>query len=180
MTHAAVPLAAALALGPSRIPPHIVAVGVVLAMLPDADVVGFRLGIDYADVLGHRGASHAISVGVGAAALVMLLLRRAWPRAVVNGALVFGFLALSMVSHGLLDALTSGGLGPALFWPVDDARHFAPWRPIRVSPIGMGFFSMRGLVTLASEALWVWLPALLAALSLRAILPHPGRSGATR
>jgi hypothetical protein len=28
-----------------------------------------------------------------------------------------------------------------------------------VSPIGIGFFSLRGLAVLWSELLWVWLPA---------------------
>ena len=30
----------------------------VLSMLPDADVITFVWGIDYADPLGHRGAAH--------------------------------------------------------------------------------------------------------------------------
>jgi inner membrane protein len=60
----------------------------------------------------------------------------------------------------MLDSLTDGGLGVAAFAPFDDARYFAPWRPIRVSPIGAAFFSARGLAVLASEVVWVWLPAL--------------------
>jgi inner membrane protein len=128
-------------------------------MLPDADVVGFRLGIDYGDVLGHRGASHSLFVAAIVAALVTALLRQARWR------LAFLFLFISMASHGLLDAITNGGLGPALFWPADDARYFAPVRPVRVSPIGAGFFSARGIGVLLSEFLWLWLPTLgLAAL----------------
>ncbi|HYX92236.1 MAG TPA: hypothetical protein VE782_11770, partial [Myxococcaceae bacterium] len=44
--------------------------------------------------------------------------------------------------HGLLDALTDGGLGAALFWPLTAARCFAPVLPIPVAPIGPGIFSM--------------------------------------
>jgi inner membrane protein len=72
-------------------------------------------------------------------------------------------------SHPLLDALTNGGLGVALFWPWSDARLFAPWRPIAVSPIGAGFFSARGLAVLGSDLRWVWLPTLGAALTIAAI-----------
>jgi inner membrane protein len=160
MTHALLPIAAGLALGPSRIPRSVWVAGAMLAMLPDADVVGFKLGIDYADVLGHRGASHSLFVAAIVGAWVTALLRpeRWW--------LAFLFLFASMASHGLLDALTNGGLGPALFWPMDDARHFAPVRPILVSPIGAGFFSARGVNVLLSEFLWLWLPTIsLAALT---------------
>jgi inner membrane protein len=63
-----------------------------------------------------------------------------------------------MAAHDLLDAMTDGGLGIALFSPFDRTRYFLPWRPIRVAPIGGGFFSEYGLRALASEARWIWLP----------------------
>lgn len=57
-----------------------------------------------------------------------------------------------MVSHGLLDTLTTGGKGVALLWPFSDERFFAPLQFIRVSPIGVGrFLSERGLAVLLSE-----------------------------
>ena len=31
-----------------------------LSLLPDADVIGFRFGIRYADAWGHRGATHSL------------------------------------------------------------------------------------------------------------------------
>jgi inner membrane protein len=47
--------------------------------------------------------------------------------------------------------MTNGGLGVAFF---------LPWRPILVSPIGVGrFFSERGFAVLQSELVWIWLPA---------------------
>jgi inner membrane protein len=154
MTHAVVPIAAGFALGRARIARPVVVAGALLAMLPDADVIGFAAGIDYADPLGHRGASHALLVAGVVAAFATALMRHA------RSGLAFAFLFASMASHGLLDAFTNGGLGPALFWPFDSARHFAPIRPIKVSPIGAGFFSARGVAVLLSEALWVWLPAI--------------------
>ena len=192
LTHALVPLAAGIALGPSRIAKPVLVTGMVLAMLPDADVIGFKLGIDYADQFGHRGASHALLVAAVVAALVTMLMRQ-WimqgsqnrsselveerftdkrpstgSRLRYSGPLfVFAFLFASMASHGILDAFTSGGLGPALLWPFSDARYFAPVTPIRVSPIGAGFFSARGVVVILSEALWVCDPLALTALAGR-------------
>jgi inner membrane protein len=69
------------------------------------------------------------------------------------------YFALITASHGLFDAMTDGGLGIAFFSPFDTTRYFLPWRPIRVSPIGPGFFSDRGMTVLVSEATWLWLPS---------------------
>ena len=75
------------------------------AMLPDADVVAFVVGIPYADSFGHRGASHSLS----AAVLVGLLAFAACQRVAVSTILVALFFALSTASHGLLDMLRTGG-----------------------------------------------------------------------
>jgi inner membrane protein len=164
MTHALVPVIAGLALGHARITRPVLITGTILAMLPDADVVAFLIGIDYSDQFGHRGASHSLFVAGVIGILAAFALR---PE---RFALVASFLFASMASHGVLDAFTNGGLGPALLWPVDHARHFAPITPIQVSPIGGDFFSMRGVYVLISEALWVWVPALLFALAARQFL----------
>lgn len=158
ITHAIVPLAMAAGLGTGRIPVPVALAGAALAMLPDADVLGMRLGVEYAAQWGHRGATHSLVVAGLAAAVLALI----WPAARKPWALAFLF--MSGASHGLLDMLTSGGLGVALYWPFDDERLFFGNRPIRVSPIGADFFSMRGLETLKSEMLWVWAPAMLACL----------------
>ena len=168
MTHAAVPLALALAAGPARISPRVALAGMVLAMLPDADVAGFALGIDYAAEWGHRGASQSLAIS----GILTLTLASLWSEARRMAPMLFLFVALA--SHGLLDMATSGGLGIALWWPVDDSRLFFPATPIRVSPIGAGFFSWRGVETLVSEALWVWLPCavvVIAGVTLRRTAP---------
>ena len=68
------------------------------------------------------------------------------------------------LAHGVLDALTDGGLGVALLATIKDTRYFFPFRPIRVSPIGIRqFFSPRGAEVIGSELTWVWLPAVLLA-----------------
>ncbi|HEY1034530.1 MAG TPA: metal-dependent hydrolase, partial [Pseudoxanthomonas sp.] len=60
LTHPLLPLAAGIALGRNRVPPRLAAAGMAVAMLPDADVAMFALGIDYAHAFGHRGASHSL------------------------------------------------------------------------------------------------------------------------
>jgi inner membrane protein len=77
------------------------------------------------------------------------------------------FFAAITASHGLLDALTNGGRGIAFFAPFSNHRFFFPWRPIQVSPIGVGFFSARGLAVLQSELRWILLPSVIIALLAR-------------
>ena len=51
----------ALAAACSRVvPARLLLFGVFCAVLPDLDVIGFKLGIRYADLLGHRGFSHSL------------------------------------------------------------------------------------------------------------------------
>lgn len=50
MTHAAVPICLGLGLGTRVIPPRLLFSGIVLAMLPDADVLAFKFGIAYGNV----------------------------------------------------------------------------------------------------------------------------------
>ncbi len=155
-THVAVPLALGLAFGRKALSPRLVAAGAFVSILPDFDTVAFRLGIAYADQFGHRGASHSLAIALAVGLLGAM--SAPWLRTTRGRA--FGFLAFCTASHPLLDALTSGGLGVALLWPWSHERFFAPWRPVAVSPIGVGFFSARGLAVLWSELQWVWLPAL--------------------
>ena len=129
------------------------AVATFLSVAPDLDVVTFAFGVPYEHVLGHRGLTHSLLVAV-AAGLLACLLTGLEPRG--RAAAVF---ATVTASHGLLDAMTDGGLGVAFLAPFDDRRFFLPFRPIEVSPIGArAFVSARGLEVLASELLWVWLP----------------------
>lgn len=129
----------------------------VCSMLPDADVVGFGFGIRYADMLGHRGLSHSLFFAAVVGALVALTFDAGGRRRTML-ALYF---AVITASHALLDALTNGGLGVALFAPFSNERYFFPWTPIAVSPIGAGFFSARGVRVLISELQWIWIPAAL-------------------
>lgn len=203
ITHAAVPLALWCAADRGRIPPRLLAAGVIAAMLPDADVLAFALHIPYADAFGHRGASHSLLFACVLAALAAVLAffgsRRPWSAPHTSGSrrpwsAVLGqprlastkagptvasplqaaaFVFVCAASHPLLDAMTSGGLGVALGWPWSEQRIFAPWRPIRVSPFAPQFFSARGLATLLSELRWVWLPLAGAVVAWKLINPAP-------
>ena len=67
-----------------------------------------------------------------------------------------------MQSHALLDAMTNGGLGVALYWPFSLERIFLPFRPIQVSPIEVSsFFTEWGFRVIASELILVLIPALV-------------------
>lgn len=161
--------AAALSLGVwfyhPGIPKRIWAVGALCSVIPDVDVIGFSFGVRYGDFLGHRGFTHSLLFAALLAGAATLL---AFPRnlAAATRYSLWAYLFLATASHGLLDAMTDGGLGVAFFAPFDNTRYFLPWTPIRVSPIGIErFFSGRGLTVLQSELLWIWLPAALLAVA---------------
>ena len=158
--HVAVGLAAARTYGEGRRPPWRSAVAwSVLSMLPDADVIGFSLGVRYEAPWGHRGATHsfAFAVIVGlAAGFIARWFKRPGLRTAV-------FAAVVLATHPLLDTLTDGGLGCALFWPFDLTRYFSPWRPIQVAPIGLAFLSPYGAIVALSE-LVLFLPLFVFAL----------------
>lgn len=131
-----------------------------LPMLPDADVIAFFFHIPYDHVLGHRGFSHSFSFAILSASLVTtmfftreLLISKTWWKYTL-------YFFIIIASHGILDALTNGGMGIAFWAPFENTRYFFPWRPLRVSPIGiMEFISYAGLKTAISELKWIWLPA---------------------
>lgn len=143
-------------------------VGAVLSVLPDLDVIGFGLGIQYGDQLGHRGLTHSLFF---AALIAAIAARWVGDRDKIARGRLFVFFFLATASHGVLDALTNGGLGVAFFAPFSNVRYFFSFRPVEVSPIGVSrFFSARGLEILKSEFVWLWLPSLL--LSLFAEAAH--------
>jgi len=148
--------AAGAVLGKGMLPPKSrlsLCIGIILTMLPDADVIGFMNGVSYDSPWGHRGFTHSIFFALVIAAICNHFIRtKSWR--------VFLFFFLCMSSHGLLDGMTSGGRGVAYFWPIDDSRYFLPWRPIKVSPLSLsGFLSQQGWQVIRSEALYIGLPS---------------------
>jgi inner membrane protein len=162
--HAAVAAAIGSLTLPDRTPRSCWIAGVACAVLPDVDVLAFRFGIPYEHVLGHRGLTHSLAFAAVMAGAAALIVRRAVPPG--QWSRVLAFLFLAGASHGVLDALTNGGLGVAFFAPFDATRYFFPWRPIEVSPIGVQpFFTRRGWAVIGSEAGWVFLPSAVVTLA---------------
>ena len=158
LSHPAVPLALAAALGPERVPPALTVASCAASVLPDIDALGFAAGIPYSHPLGHRGFTHSLAFALILALLATPFARRLGAPPLTTFLVIF----VSTASHGLLDAMTTGGLGVAFFSPFSNTRYFLPWRVILVSPIGVArFVSERGLRVLKSELLWIWLPAAL-------------------
>jgi inner membrane protein len=155
-SHIAVPIAVGFGLGKDNVPPRLIAIGVAASIIPDLDVIAFQFNIPYANDYGHRGFSHSLAF---AATLGMLaaLLAPALRSKRLNS---FLFVSVCAASHGLLDMLTNGGLGVAILWPYLSERMFFPWRVIEVSPFSLSqFIGLRGWRVIASELLWIWLPA---------------------
>jgi inner membrane protein len=134
-----------------------------ISLLPDADVLGFPLGVPYAHAWGHRGVAHSFAF-LACVALGIALVARAFRQSALRTGLVA---ALVLISHPLLDTLTDGGLGCALLWPFADTRYFAPLRPIPVAPIGAAFLTRAGL-RVASVELVLFAPLFFYALWPRA------------
>jgi inner membrane protein len=155
LTHPAVPLTLGLALGRKTAPPALVIAGVCASILPDLDILTYAVGIPLSDEYGHRGFSHSILFALLVALLGAYLLR-AYK---IPWRITAGFLFISAVSHGGLDAFTNGGHGIAFFWPWSKTRYFAFYRVIEVSPIHLERIVPHRMKTVfLSELLWVWLP----------------------
>jgi inner membrane protein len=154
LTHAVV--AVTLAAGYRTPSVRFVLLGILTAEIPDLDAIGFWLGVPYGSLWGHRGVTHSILF----AAIVGWLLTRwgcQWDG--MRRAQLWGYCFLAALSHGLLDAMTDGGLGVAFFSPLDQTRYFFPFRPIHVSSMSpTDVLGPHGLSVLASECLWVWMP----------------------
>ena len=127
-------------------------------MLPDADILAFNFGIHYEHMFGHRGFTHSIFFAVLWALVLILIFHRNSAFKVIIGIYYF----LSTISHGILDAMTTGGRGVAFFAPFEADRYFLPWRFIHVSPLEAGdFFSEWGIRVLINEAVYVGIPCIL-------------------
>jgi len=135
--------------------------GIICSILPDADVIGFRYGIRYEDFWGHRGFTHSLCFALCLGILITVIFySKSLPTKM--GFFMILYFTLCTASHGILDAMTTGGLGIAFFSPIDNGRYFLPFRPIKVSPIGASnFFSIRGVKVLLNEGLWIGIPAVL-------------------
>lgn len=164
--HIAASTAIGCAFFPNQVRPITLAVAGFCAFAPDLDVLAFHFDIPYGSEWGHRGWTHSLVFALVFGGLIGWLCtggfsRRVGEPAAKAAGTLTAWLILSTVSHPLLDMLTNGGRGCALWWPFSAERIFFPWHPIQVSPISAAdFFSPWGLEVLASEVVWIGFPCL--------------------
>ncbi|MDO5979632.1 metal-dependent hydrolase [Flavivirga spongiicola] len=134
----------------------LIALAIFSTILPDFDVITFKFGIPYGHPMGHRGFTHSILFSILWAFVLMITFGRK------NKGIWFSVIFLSTLSHGILDAMTSGGKGVGFLIPFNNSRFFFPFRGIQVSPIGIKeFFSEWGMKVLFSEFKYVFVPSFL-------------------
>ncbi len=161
-THAFSALTLGSVLQSGKLRKGLILTGILSAAMPDLDVVAFWMDIPYEHPLGHRGFTHSLlfaamwAWGIGA-----LLWRKIGSDLRVKWR-IWLYLFLCTASHGVLDAMTTGGRGVGFFIPLDNARYFLPWRFIQVSPIrASAFFTEYGLKVITNEFVTVWLPCVI-------------------
>lgn len=162
-THAYAGVAVGSILAGNAMPPRFWILAALCGLLPDIDALGWYRGVRYGSAWGHRGMTHSIlfaavaGIVVAAAAFSDLPFGARWLW------LAFTFFMIT-ISHALLDAITDGGLGVALFAPFNRRRIFFRWRPVKVSPMGVrAFFTRWGVEVMKSEIVWIWAPLALLA-----------------
>jgi len=118
--------------------------------------LAFKFGYAYEHWLGHRGFTHSIFFAIIWSGVLSLIFGKSKKK------IFFIVLFLATISHAVLDAMTTGGLGVGFFIPFNDSRYFFPCRPIQVSPIGISkFFSEWGMRVILSELLWIGVPCVV-------------------
>ena len=131
------------------------------AILPDLDVIAFKFGIDYLHPLGHRGFTHSIVFALLWSFFLAFIFGKN------KKGLFVVVIFLSTLSHGILDAMTSGGRGVGFFIPFENSRHFFSFRKIQVSPLSIReFFSDWGFQVILSELKYIVLPCLIILITL--------------
>src|SRR5437867_3338642 len=101
--HIAVGMAAARLYRPGRVPSwSSMAAWSALSLLPDVDVIGFSLGVEYGDPWGHRGATHSLTLAVAVGLAIGLIARR-FKLPAVRTALIA---TVVLASHAVLDTMT--------------------------------------------------------------------------
>ena len=134
----------------------LILLAILSSILPDIDVLTFHFGIPYESPFGHRGFTHSILFAfIWAVCLVYVFGKN-------QKKLYFLVIFFSTISHGVLDAMTTGGRGVGFFVPFDDERYFFPFRMIKVSPLNVShFFSEWGWQVILSEIMFIAIPCLI-------------------
>jgi inner membrane protein len=106
-----------------------------LATVPDLDLVWSHVfGPVHSNVLRHRGLFHSpFFLILAAGGLAGIVMRNQSKRAF---AWLWLLWAVCMLTHPLLDALTTGGRGVMLLAPFTTARFHFPWQPLQMASEG--------------------------------------------
>ena len=169
-THAISGIATGTAVYDKSFPRGFRLLSIVCSVIPDADVICFKLGISYSHFLGHRGFFHSLFFACLLGSSIGFMLMKAGKQKWKKGLFFAGYFSFVISLHGILDAFTNGGLGVALFSPFITERYFFPVTPIIVSPFNpVAFADGRGIQIFESEILWVWFPCIGLAVILRII-----------
>ncbi len=114
------------------------------------------MGIPYQHMLGHRGITHSIPFAILISGFISQFFFKTLKE---NLFPIWIYLFICIASHGILDAITDGGLGIAFFAPFSNERYFFSIRPVEVSSLSIGhFFSWHGISVLKTEFLYIWTP----------------------
>lgn len=164
--HAVAGVALGAAFADENTPRRAVALGTFCALAPDLDGFTLFLSLHPGNFLAHRGVSHSLLAAVLLAAVVLLLGFRREQRSLRVGV----YLLLASISHGLLDACTSGRIGVAFFYPFSASRWGCYWQPFLDAPLPFWpGLRLPFLGALLGEALWIGLPGLLLVVTVRRI-----------
>lgn len=131
-------------LGARVVSARLVVVTALVAAAPDLDAIGRPFGRgDLALLGGHRAVTHSVFFAALAAAAIALSQRKQAPSRQLRIGL---YAAVVVVSHGLLDALSSYGEGVAFFAPFWAYRFKFAWQPF---------------TSILAEVIALWVPAAL-------------------
>lgn len=156
--HAAAGIALGAAFADEKAPRRTRILGTFCALAPDLDWFTAFLRLHPGNYLAHRGITHSLLGAVLLAAGTLLLGFRREQRSLRIGA----YLLLAALSHGLLDACTSGKIGVAFFYPFSTSRWACDWQPIQDAPLPFWpGLQLPFLGALLGEMLWIGVPALL-------------------
>jgi inner membrane protein len=149
-THAVVGLGLARLYAKGRMPWLYWGLAALLPVLPDLDTLSLAA---YGSPWGHRGVTHSLAFALWVGALAASLTFRYFQVSFWSlSALCFALIA----SHGLLDALTRGGMPIPFFWPLEGRQ--GNWGPIPVADLGFALPDPRRSRALRAELFWVWVP----------------------
>ncbi len=160
VSHAVVGLAVGIAISTKHPDHSFVWLSVIASCFPDIDGLSFALGIPYKSLFGHRGFFHSILFAILLSSTIVYLY---FPEARLFSVSWFFYESiffLITMSHGILDAMTAGGMGVAFFSPFSQKRYLFPWKPLVACPLTLkDFFSEWGKIVAKSEFMWIWLPS---------------------